>query len=616
MDNTEVWQRAERGKAHSTVIEHVKRLEDAHGHIFDRFVKLEALYDPYGPGAAESGEQLAHVQENVVASNVDAITAAVSTSDIRARFMTDGADWKMQRTARHLEWYAEEVEKIFGVQKRCRGAFKESAKKGNGLIKSEIVGGKIKVSRVLVENIVVPDDQCRDGGTPREMHQYDMVDADELAAQFPKAREEILRARSNRPHWRWGNASFSIHGNRLQVLEGWLLPIGTKGDRHYKPGRHYKVIDGHTLLDEVYEEEEFPFAVIVWSERISSWYGISGAERIAGIQRALNKRNWQIEKQLDRTAVPTTYVRPVDAKIGAQTSRVGAVSTYKGDTPVTVIAQAVSPETYQSRLDLKEAANNEFGQSMMATHATKPAGVDSGVALREYKDQASQRFAMQEKAYEQLVLDVIEDVIGLCKKLGKKAPTVLRRTRFGAKRIRWRDVDMRDVKVQIAPASTLGRTPSGRIQFVIELAQAGIISTDSTRRLLQHPDLERELSLYNAALENVEHCLDEIADGGFVMPEPFMNLEMVVWRGQAEYLEWLDDGAPEDRLEDLRTFVVQAAWMLSQKGAANQNVGAEAELAPELPAGADAPPPMPGGAPEIATPAAALSPQAMMLKAG
>ena len=67
-DNADTWQRTDRGSVHAKVIEHVKRLEDSQSHIFDRMVKLEALYDPYGPGAADSGEQLAHVQENVIAS--------------------------------------------------------------------------------------------------------------------------------------------------------------------------------------------------------------------------------------------------------------------------------------------------------------------------------------------------------------------------------------------------------------------------------------------------------------------------------------------------------------------------------------------------------------------
>jgi hypothetical protein len=48
---------------------------------------------------------------------------------------------------------------------------------------------------------------------------------------------------------------------------------------------------------------------------------------------------------------------------------------------------AVSGETYQSRKDLRQSANEEFGQTTMATHGAKPPGIESGIALREYKDQ-------------------------------------------------------------------------------------------------------------------------------------------------------------------------------------------------------------------------------------
>jgi hypothetical protein len=449
--NTETWQRAPKNQAHTTVFTHVQRIEQEQGATFDRFLKLEALYDPNNPDAADAGEQLA--PENVVASNVDTVTAAIATTEVRARFMTDDGDWGTQRTARHLEWYAEGLSKLFDVLPRCRGAFKECTKKGNGLVKAHIVLGQIRVERVLVENIVVDDAECRDGKSPRQMHQWDLVDADELVSQFPDAETDIQRARQHRHSWRQWRRTRATDNN-VELLETWLLPIGMKGKKGYKPGRHTKCIDGKTLLDEVWEWDFFPIAVIVWSERIASWYGISGAERIAGIQRALNKRNWQIERQLDRCAAPTTYVRPVDAKLAVTASKVGAIVPIRGDWPQTITPQAVNAETYQNRVDLREAANNEFGQSQMATHATKPAGIDSGVALREYKDQSSQRFATQEKAFEQLVLDTIWLVIHWCKQLGAEAPTDAAPHALRKEAAAVVDVDMKDAKVQIAPRRT------------------------------------------------------------------------------------------------------------------------------------------------------------------
>jgi hypothetical protein len=369
------------------------------------------------------------------------------------------------------------------------------------------------------------------------------------------------------------------------------------------------VTNEETLLDEPWEEECFPFGMMVWSERLSSFYGISGAERIMGIQRALNKRNWQIERALEQIAMPTTYVRPADANLLAKTNRVGAVAVIRGDMPVTVSPQAVPAETYQSQRDLRDSAQREFGQTSMVTHGAKPAGLDSGVALREFKDQTTQRFAAQEQAYEHLVLDTIWLALKVCKKLGAKAPTMVRRTRFGSERIAWKDVDLGDARVQMKAASNLNKTPAGRMQLVIEFAQAGIVSTDQARRLLQHPDLERELSLYTAALESVENDLDAIADGETVMPEPYSNLEMCCWRGQQEYLQWRDDGAPEAILEALRQYIVVAADRKATiEAPANENLVGPMPGQEAIPMASD----MPVGAP----PQAALASQAMALKAG
>jgi hypothetical protein len=198
-------------------------------------------------------------------------------------------------------------------------------------------------------------------------------------------------------------------------------------------------------------------------------------------------------------------------------------------------------------------------------------------------------------------------MLGCCKRLGKKAPTILRRSRFGAKKLPWSKVDMGDVKVQIAAASNLSRTPAGRTQLVLELAQAGVISQDSARRLISHPDAERELSLYTAAIENIERCFDEIADGEIVVPEPYMHLKLAVWRGQQQYLIWSDEDAPEEVLEVLRDFIVLAA----DRSAPAAPVGAEA-MAP----GAAPPMPMDPAAPPMGpAPQAALAAQAMDLRA-
>lgn len=624
----ERWWLARKGDAHKYTLLFVQRCEDELSPIFERIFRLECLYDPNNPEASSGAQD--RVTENAIASNVDTISAIVASVDIRARFMTDGGDWHQQQRARELEYYAEEMSTRFGVLQKDRRAFKESVKKGNGLVKVHNVLGKPRVEHILVENVVVPPDETRDGRESTQLHQWDYVDADELAMRFPKQAEQIEKARRTSGRRRASYGSFRT-ANDVECLWSWRLPIGEMPKKYdprkkydtYRPGRVTLVIEGVTLFDEQYHKPHFPMACGVWTERVHSWYGIGGAERIMGIQRALNKRNWTIEQALERTAMPLVLVRPVDAGLAAKANRAGMVATYRGDVPVTHTPPTVNAETFQSRIQLKQSAQEEFGQTSMVTHGAKPPGLDSGAALREFTDHTSQRWGAQELMFEQdLFLKTIELLLECCKDLGDEAPTMTRKSRFGARKIKWADVDMGEVKVQMKAAANLNRTPAGRQQLVIEFAQAGIISTDQARKLMQHPDLERELSLYTAAIEVVESDIDEIARGRVVMPDPMSSLAIAEWRGQREYNQWLKDGAPEEKLEALRQYVVQAIWMgkLANQSGANADAAgmavdpaAAAAGAAPMP-GPDMPMPM-GPDPMAAPPPAALAAQAMQLRA-
>ncbi len=609
--NLQLWWKADKGKAYERVFEYVRRVEAEQSDTFDRFAKLEGLYDPYSPAAGDTDgqAQLANVTENVVASNVDTVYAAVATTEVRARILTDNADWSTQRRSRHLEWYIEAQGKEHQVHQKCRRAFKESAKKGNGMVKVTKNGwDEICVRQVPIEEIVVPESDTRDDSPPRQLHHVMRnYDREQLLAEYPEHAQTIEAAHGTR-----GMGGYRpLTEDKVVVIESWRLPIGKKPAKgkktkaKYVPGRHTITIEGADLLDEEYHRPYFPLSMITWSSRTGSFYGISGAERIAGIQRALNKRNWQIERALDQNALLTTYVRPADANLAVKTSKVGNIAVVRGDYPHTPNPPIVAGETYQSRIQLKDAAFEEFGVSRLAAQSHKPAGLDSGIALREYRDQTTVRFAPQEKDFEQLVLDTYCLILDVCKDLGAAAPDAIRMSKYGPQKIEWSRVDMGDVRVQMTAASTLPRTSAGRQQTLLEWAQAGLITTDEVRKLSQHPDLERVISSYTAALEAIEWQIEQILEGEMVVPEPFDHLALCESKAKAEYLNARSIlKVPEEILEALRQFASQAAYMLgeSQKPPANANAA--------MPLDPMAQPAM-GGPPQ-----AALASQAMDLMAG
>ena len=113
------------------------------------------------------------------------------------------------------------------------------------------------------------------------------------------------------------------------------------------------------------------------------------------------------------------------------------------------------------------------------------------------------------------------------------------------------------------------------------MADGGVISQDMARRLLMPNsplDVEREMSMYTAAIEDVDASIEEILDGNAVVPEPYQNAQMAVWRGQMAYLKAARGGAPEEILETLRQFITQSAWLVSQS-----QLAAQAAEVPALP---------------------------------
>lgn len=607
----DAWHKAKKGEAWRAVFDQAREIEQRQSAIYDRFYKLECLYNPEKNREMAQGGRMRRIEENVIATNVDTVAAVVAATEIRPRVQTDGADWQTQRTARELELYGEDMLKEHEVHQKCHRNFHAAAKIGTGANFVFAKNGKPVVERVLASCVLVDDRECEFGEMPKTLYRvHPAASKDELIAEYPKFKDEIERcsATSSERRRRSGQAL----ADDITVIESWRRQCGKV------PGRYVKCVNGVDLEDKPYKKPYFPCDKIVWSEQDDSWYGISLGERIMGQQGALNHRNWVIQKGLTKNVSMTTWVSPADANVRAQSvSDLGAIAVIRGERPTTVAPPMVNAELYKSREDLKASAGEESGVSRMAAYATKPPGIESGVAMREFRDITTQRFATQEKAYENHVLGTLFLLLEVCKELGAAAPTMTRKAAFGGGTIKWKDVDLGDVRVQLAAASTLARTPAGRQQTVLEWAQAGVISMDEARRLMRHPDLERSMSLYTAALESVEADLYLISKGEARVPGPFQNHKMCVWRGQAQALLWERDNAPESVLEDIRQYVVIAAWYISQaetpSPTANMNAAAiDQGVAP--PMGVDvAQPPMPMGAAPADPGVAAFSPQSLGL---
>lgn len=600
------WTDAEKGKVYEKTSADCLRIENKQSALFRKFRQMVALHNPrsfdsYGPYR----KRTMIPSFNLVALNVDSVHSSLASQPVRTRIITEGAEWSIQRQARQLQRYSDSLYKRLSVQKHAKRVVWTSALKGLGIAKvSANAAHEIKVQSVQPDDIFVDDDEV-DGCETKRLHHRYYIDAHDLIADYPKHSEEILKARGNRFLSRRYEGKKKLSENQVVVVESWALPCGSKKHKKsYRPGRHTVCIDGADLLDETYEKKHYPIAVFRWSEGDgSSFYGHGGAERVAHHQSKLAKLDFCNDRQIENNARPVTYTTLANIGLLGQ-RKIAATGQYipttDGKAPQTVTGPSVSGDQLSYRSQVKEEGFEAFGNSRQLIDGSVPNQLESGVAVREARQTATGKWALQEQDFEQLCMDIMWLVFDTCRDLGKNAPEVMHTTfKRSKKKLRWAAVDMELVRDQIAAASPIAQTPAARQSMATELLQAGAIGLDESRRLINNPDIGRTSSIWTAAIESVERQIEEILDGEIIMPTSHTPFKLAIWRFTQAILAAENDGAPEDAIERLRNYNRFAIDLLKDKE--EKAMAQQAALA--------APPP--GAAPSGLDPTAAPPPDVM-----
>lgn len=531
---------------------------------------------------------------NVGATCLDTITAKVTKNRPYPKIQTSGASWTGQIKARNMEKWARGYLYQTKFFQKARPVFVDGGEFGTGLMQVFATeDDKLDCERVLPSEIFV-DELDGQYGEPRQMLRLKYVSRDILKRMYPKMSQEINDAEKT-SRIESPNASPEVSSNTIKVWEAWHLPSGKKA----KDGKHVIAIDGGVLLCEEWKIQKFPFVVIRFKKRTTGFWGKGVIESVQPIQVALNRGMRSMESVLRRKGKGRTWV-PMGSKVNVKAmtnADGGEIGYYTGQTPPTVDNNnATASEDMNWIVFLYGKAFQECGVSEMSASSKKPSGLDAAVALREFSDMESERFATQHQDWEQFALDFLELSIDLItKQHGWKGYKVLVPGRRDLLEVDWAKVDLeRDAyTMQMFPTSSLPSTPAARLQRVEELRAKGYITDAVAKRLLEFPDLEAEAHLGNAVIDDADATISAILDDDEpkLMPlEPYQNLDMIIERANAAYLFARHRHCPENRLTLLRNLIDTAT---AQKAAMM------------------APPPMPGampGAPGAGMPPGAPAP--------
>lgn len=526
---------------------------------------------------------------NVVQSCVDTLVARITQSRPRPVFLTDNGDHSQRKLAKQLNQFI--LGEFYQTDAYALGELilRDASVLGTGCLKIfEAADGKVGVERKLFTELLVDPNESM-YGSPRQLFEVKLIDRDVLLDLFPDKRSIVLSAEQAYPD-NSADASKTV-SDQVLVVEGWHLKSGPNA----KDGRRMIVCSSGSLVDEEFTKDDFPFVFLHYNPRLLGFFGQGLCEQLMGTQMEINKLLITISQAINLVGVPRVFVEDGSKVVKAHlNNQIGSIVTYRGTKPEYEVAPCMPAEVYAQLQRLVDYAYQQSGISALSAAAQKPAGLDSGTALREYDDLQSDRFAALSRRYDNFFIDLAYKITDQAKDIAEKTGKyqTIYPNKDGTREIDICKADLLDnpFVIQCFDASSLPRDPAGRLQKVTEMLQAGMITMAEGRRLLDYPDLEQEEKLANAAEERILQILDDIVEKGkYTPPDSFMNLQLALDLSNKYYNLYIEAKLPEKRAEMLRTFNTQVQDLLQ---AAMTPPPMTQPMAPQAPATPMAPSPL------------------------
>lgn len=452
------------------------------------------------------------ISYNLCASVVDTLQAKMAKNKITPVFCTDGGTWGMQKKSRDLSKFIEGCFYQQDVHRKIAYAFRDAAIWGDGLLYTYHNGENICIERVLPHELVV--DMVESLATePSQLHRVRVMDRDRLLYMFQDDEEKMEFIRSAAPISYQEIGGSATSADLVAVAESWHLKSGPDSD----DGLRVMTIGDKLLWKEEWARDYFPFARISYSKEPLGYWGRGACERLQNLQGEINML--MILDQRSRRMMGSFKVLLENgSKVVSQhlNNDVGAIIHYTGTPPQYVVPPPIDASNSEKINDLIAKGYQQEGVSQLSASSVKPMGLDSGKALRAYDDIEADRQLFIGQELETFCLQITRQFVDEAKDVYKSKKSI--QVTFPSGRfmetIDWKDIQLDEDKyvLKAFPVSSLADDMSGRLSEVQELAQAGMISPRTARKLMRTPDLEMSDNLANAAEDFICKSIEEIID--------------------------------------------------------------------------------------------------------
>lgn len=515
---------------------------------------------------------------NLIQSAVDTLVSRNGQSKPSPVFLTDNSDYKERRLAKQLnsfilgEFYQTKAYEKSAIMLR------DALVMGSGVLKVyETEDNKVGLERKLLTEIFVdPNESIY--GDPRSIYEVKLVDREVLMARCPKFADTIELAAQAYPD----NSSDSSKtvSDLVMVVEGYHLRSG----KDSKDGLHTIACSAGIIFSEEYTKDKFPYVFLHYSSRLLGFWAQGLAEQLMGTQLEINSLLFTISRAIKLVGVPRVFVEEGSKVMSAAFNNdIGSIVKYRGTKPIYEVAPCVPQEMYAQLDRLIERGYQQCGVSAMQASAQKPAGLNSGEAIRSYDDISTDRGAAFAKQYDNVFIDLAYAITDMAKDIAERDGSyqTIYPNKDGTKQIDLPKMSL--IKdpfvIQCFNMSSLPKDPAGRMQKITEMVQSGMITIKEGRRLLDYPDLGQIEKLANASEERIFQILDKIVENGtYTPPDPFLDLQLANDLTVQYYNLYTASSLEESKAQMLRDFFSQVQTL--KQAAMPQQPPEAAQLAP------------------------------------
>lgn len=555
-----------------------------------------ALMTPYGDYAYRPATR----PRNIAGMATDTYVAAVAKLRPMPKVQTSMGNWAQQKRAKKASQFIEGAFHMSRfVEKYDMRWKRDSAIYDRGGIVKTVRRGKnrVGVERILPWEFLTDEWDARHG-EPRNCYEIVTMDLGRALALFGKKQEDesdedcekrcdaIRKAARSEPQdeWTWEGEIGDSTVVKVRMAHCYHICdyIEDHDDDvdHECNGRHDIVIlGGPRLQREDFDWDEFPYQILQYRDPQAGDIGQSLVGMAEGWQETADTRHDTVEECM-RTVGGTIFVVDNNCDVPNAKFQNGGIAVIrkKPGSQITPVTPApIHPMVLQSEQMVPQEAMNEFGFSQMASQGSKPAGLNSGEAIRAYEDVGDTRRLPQAHNIEQAYAGLGRKFMLLARDIAKAEGEmqVLVPMAKGLLPLKWSEVKLDDFQVRVMPSSWLPQHPAARLEVLNFLFDRQLVTPEEFRLLFAGADYEWELDLRTAEHRNVDEKLEAVYDAenqeelAFAeqqaVPNNYQDPEWMLMRAQQRYSQGQNEGLPPQNQAVLRRIMSQCNSLIERK---------------------------------------------------